>query len=660
MYKCFNIVIFLFLVSTFCWSAGSKDKNTNPQSRQQEYLPKQIQQEVSTALASVSPYYIGNGGKGISLAILTPQASGLADNQKYLPVLVQGEFVNNFSSYSAISVLDRERLDNQYAELLSGYYDDNAFEGMDLGHLTPTTHIMGGIITRTVTGYVLQMQITKTVDKTTIASYSETLTFTELDNLTGIRRASLELLEKMDVIPTELTKIELTKPATSNHINAQTVLAQGINAQRGGTVVEALTYYYQASSFDSSLVEATGRASSLSTYIISGNIGENVRNDIQQRNAWLVVLREAAMFYKERQPFEIIYDPNLVQGKINYTTETVDISFKMGLFDSIGYRVLTELKQGLENTKKSKDWGLDGWPFSGEARVFTGNENFNITIVLNNEDGITIGRTNGNLKPFFGEKASLSNFPHHPLTITFSNVNANDITDKLSIQITSINNRDIKTNKEQNYIGISTEDLSVLTTPYDIEWKDRTIVIKKYKGSSRNVIIPQKICRWPVSTIGQRAFAYVHGTLNLELNLSSVIIPQGIISIEESAFYENTFKDIFLPDSVITIGKDAFYKFWRGKNNNEFSITIPNSVRTIGGGAFLGHFITKITIPSNVELQKPYTGRNVFEAEFDTYYNYNGKRAGTYIYKTTNDNYRKDLYFNGYIGSSDKGSWHRQ
>jgi hypothetical protein len=186
----------------------------------------------------------------VSLAILVPKAAGLADNQNYLPALVQGELVSNFSGYSAIAVLDRERLDEQYAELLSGYYDDNANAGQDLGHLTPTDYIMGGNITKTATGYALQIQITKTSDKMTAASYSGTCSFAELDNLTGIRRASLDLLQKMGVVPTARTRTELAGAAANNHVSAQTALAQGITAQKSGTEVAALSYYYQAAAFD--------------------------------------------------------------------------------------------------------------------------------------------------------------------------------------------------------------------------------------------------------------------------------------------------------------------------------------------------------------------------------------------------------------------------
>jgi hypothetical protein len=215
-------------------------------------------------------YWTGDGGKGTSLAILPPQVTGLAENQKYLPALVQGEFVSNFSTYSAILVLDRQRLDNQYAELLSGYYDDNAVEGMDLGHLTPTTHILGGNITRTATGYALQMYITKSSDKMTVATYSGTFPFNELDDLSGIRRASIELLQKMGVTLTAKAQDELAGPPATNHVNAQTALAQGITAQQQGNNVAAINYFFQAAAYEPSLREAVDRTSTLAAYIEGG------------------------------------------------------------------------------------------------------------------------------------------------------------------------------------------------------------------------------------------------------------------------------------------------------------------------------------------------------------------------------------------------------
>jgi len=447
------IMVFLFFLSAICWAGGKKETDTKPTPQVQQQQVQQIQptQPIQPPPPPVSKYFTGDGGKGISIAILAPKATGLTENQNYLPTLLQGEFVSNFTSYSAISVLDRERLDKQYAELLSGYYDDNAQAGLDLGHLTPTDYIMGGNITRTATGYALQMQITKTADKMTVASYSGTCTFVELDNLTGIRRASLELLQKMGVTLTTLAQGELTRAETENRVNAQTALARGITAQNSGTVVEALTYYYQATAFDTSLLEAASRASAISTTITSGNIGENVRNDIQRRNEWKKILDEADAFFQKHWPFEILYDPTLTQGSVDYNKGTVDLSFKLLLIpNDTAFKVLTNIREGLISTGKKNEWGFGSWPLSSNPSLFSPYVRFLITAVLINSEGKQIAFEQKERRIGVGVSDVLPNrggrqtvyvvedSSRNPQPFMFNSVKANDITDTLTIQITRV------------------------------------------------------------------------------------------------------------------------------------------------------------------------------------------------------------------------------
>ena len=257
------VMLAVFVMLGLACETTPKDTESN-QSRTAGLSSRQTQ------AMSEAQYWTGDGGRNISIAILPPQAIGLTENQSYLPALVQGEFVSNFSTYSAISILDRQRLNDQYAELFSGYYDDNAAELIDIGHLSPTTHILAGNITRTETGYALQMYATKSADKLTVASYSGTFTFAELDNLSGIRQASFELLQKLGVTLTTKTQEELTRPAPANHVSAQTALAHGITAQQQGNTETALNYYFQAAAFDPSLIEAHNRTQILAAYVEGG------------------------------------------------------------------------------------------------------------------------------------------------------------------------------------------------------------------------------------------------------------------------------------------------------------------------------------------------------------------------------------------------------
>jgi hypothetical protein len=473
--KVFPIVVLALAVTVFSppvTASGAKEKPQSP---------------VPAPATPANPFYTGDGGKGKSLAILAPKATGLAENQNYIPALAQGEFVSNFSGYSAISVLDRVNLDAQYAELGSGYYPDDEW---DLGHLPPTDYYMFCSITGTSAGYALQIQITKTADKMTAASYSGTCTFAELDNLAGIRRASLELLEKMGVAVTERTKTELAGAAAANHVNGQTALARGITAQRNGTVVEALSYYYEAAKFDPGLAEAASRSSVLSADITGGNIGQNVRNDIQRRNEWLKLLTEADNFFKDHIPFEIVYNPALTQGKIDYQKETVDMSFWAELRPADGFRIAQNILDGLKNTEKIEEWGFEGWPVNTTAFNSTpesgnpgkyhgtgggwGDKRIIVVFALINEQGsqlatvkISLGIEVGFYSPpgrvtasqYGGKRDYTRVYVGSPRkqNIVFSGVNANDITDNLTIRVNSVDGLDAVKAGIDGYIRISTE-----------------------------------------------------------------------------------------------------------------------------------------------------------------------------------------------------------
>ncbi|MDR1245124.1 MAG: hypothetical protein LBJ98_04025, partial [Endomicrobium sp.] len=116
-----HITEFLILAAVFVFLTGCKTEPKNlasvpsvPSSGSPLASIQQVNPSSGSSPASIqqaNPFYNGSGGKDISLAILSPQLTGLTENLNYLPALVQGELVSNFSGYSAISVLDRENLD---------------------------------------------------------------------------------------------------------------------------------------------------------------------------------------------------------------------------------------------------------------------------------------------------------------------------------------------------------------------------------------------------------------------------------------------------------------------------------------------------------------------------------------------------------------------
>jgi hypothetical protein len=611
--------LILFIINNCASSAPSTDKETS-------------------AREASSLYYIGTGGKGMRIGILMPQSQGLNETRAYLPTMIQGVLVANISKYSAISVLDRVSLDKVIAETLDPTYEDN-FDIVRLGHVTQVGYMMTGRIIRTSTGYSLQINVTDTTpNANTIASYSGTFTAAQLDDQTAIQKASRDLLEQMGVQLTEKAINELNTINSQQSINAQTVLAQGITAQRSGTMVEALTYYYEATYFDHDLVEASSRSSILSADIQSGNLGENVRNDIQRRNAWLKILQEAATFFKNHPPFELLYNPTLTWGKVDYSKETVDISFEAGLFSTeAGFKVLSDLKQGLEKTGRSKDWGFENWPVSGEAAIFNKDIlNYQIRAVLINENGKTIGNADGALTA----KDGLS-FINDSKILSFRNVDAKQISDNLRVSIVSINGMDAKTVGERGYINISTGDEIILPEIFSIALDKEIIVIEKNKKHGTiigNMTFPSKIGRRPIASIKNFSFNENHLLTSVTIpdtitsigdyafrrnSLDNVVIGNGVVTIGRSAFESNKLKSVIIPNSVVVIENGAF------QINELTSVIIGNNVTTIGQFAFSpGNNLISITIPTNVNI-----ARFAFSNNFEEYYNRNGKKAGTYLYE---------------------------
>jgi hypothetical protein len=101
-----------------------------------------------------------------------------------------------------------------------------------------------------------------------------------------------------------------------------------------------------------------------------------------------------------------------------------------------------------------------------------------------------------------------------------------------------------------------------------------------------------------VTSIGNGAFSD-------NANINSVTIPDSVITIGNNAFYYTSLTSVTIGNSVTSIGNGAF-----DTNYALTSLTIGNSVESIGRYAFYGTLLTSVTIPASVTSIDQYAFTN--------------------------------------------------
>jgi len=424
------------------------------------------------------PMYTGNGGSNIRLAVLAPQVQGNIPD--YLPLYIQGMLNNNIKKFSAINLIDRQNLNMIITEqnlAASGRFSDKDF--ISIGNLTNAQYFLFGTVQR-LSGnrYSLQISVTEASTGIRKASFMKDGTSAQFEeNGAIINEATVELLEQLGVQLTTVGKQTILAGNTTT-VLAETGLAKGITAQATGAEVKALFNFAQAITFDPSQLEALSRLNTLSTNISGGTISQRIVNDIQARDRWLEVFKETTKFYNDHPPFELIFDPSLIQiGETDYVKRTATLGMKINLEPSIaGFNSLNTLLEGLDKTGRRKQWGFYTWPLydikpkTTGTVLFDGKETFNckVDVTLLNEKNKTLGNSSIILNT---EKIKFSSFGDNIIIpesvggiVNFSNVKVEDLTDTLTIVITAVNNIPSAKLNTLGYIKINTGDVFLSNT----------------------------------------------------------------------------------------------------------------------------------------------------------------------------------------------------
>jgi hypothetical protein len=449
--------------------------------------------ENSPQLKRSSAYYEGKGGKGIRLTVLPPGSKGIDKNNAWLPLFVQGTLTNNLNIFSAMTVLDRQNLDkilSEQALSATGIFSEK--DAVRIGNLTNAQYILSGTLIKiSETVLSLQLAVSETETGERKASFLKNCTPDDIKNISVLNEATEQLLAELGVNLTKKGRQVLFQSRLSTAA-AETALSKGIAAQKQGTAVEAISYYYEAIRYNPALSEATKRLSVLSTNIKSGNIGASVRSDIERREAWLALMRDCEQFIGRHLPYEIEYSTDLKQSNVSYSQKTVDLSFAIASYPTGGLAIVNDILAGLKKTGKKEEWGFQEWPLTSPAIAASGK--IAIAASLINEKGQIIATSKGYLHnkvkfgidilttsafaccgiltlPLGGVTLFFSKEGRDPMfydrspykikaddsesTIVFSGVDAYKITDKLTIKIISVDGIDAQTAAQSGYVKIS-------------------------------------------------------------------------------------------------------------------------------------------------------------------------------------------------------------
>jgi len=461
-------------VSFQAFSLGNSEQKTNNEGISARGAVGRMETVVS------GPMYTGNGGSNIRLAVLAPEIQG--DVPSYLPIHIQGMLNNNINKFSAINLIDRQNLNRIISEqnlAASGRFSDNDF--VRIGNLTNTQFYLFGLVQR-LPGNRFSLQLSITESSTGIRRASSMKEGTLMQLFEGrallLNEATAELLEQMGVQLTAAGRQTLLAGNIST-VQSQAGLARGITAQSDGSDIQALFNFAQAVSFDPSQVEALSRLNTLSNTISGGTISQRILNDIQARDSWLEAFKEAARFFNDHPPFEIVFDPNLIQiGETDFTRRTATLGMRISLDHSkAGFDTINALLGGLQRTGRRNDWGFSGWPLMDitprvrDAILFGGNRTFNykVDVALFNENGKNLGTSSINLITEQIRFSAGDTRITPPLSVDgivrFPNIRAEDLTPTLTIVIVSVNGISSQNLSSSGYMKIETEDLERNTSP---------------------------------------------------------------------------------------------------------------------------------------------------------------------------------------------------
>lgn len=337
---------------------------------------------------SVSATASLNRGKGLRITVPSPNASGLGDADSWAVQVIQDLMTTGFSTYTDMTVIDRSNealVIEEQKRSEKGTYSDTDY--LEMGKITQAQYLLVGKLTNAGGVYRLALNINDGTTNEIKASFNESVSLNDIQNGNATNQALLKLIPAMNL---ELTSEEINrlnaKATTAKSTDARTEstvnLAKGMAAEKNQNTVEALAYY--ASSMTK---EAAIRYDNISLAVSTGNIREDIKNDIAARNAWLKMYADLQS-YINKNAITFNYDVRPGEYETDYRNNTVTIPFTYFYeVNPTAIDVYTQIEKGLQATGNKKKWSVDYDDFDINAPTYI------VYFELKNDSGKLLGTT---------------------------------------------------------------------------------------------------------------------------------------------------------------------------------------------------------------------------------------------------------------------------
>lgn len=344
----------------------------------------------TTAAAREATVSSAKRGKGLRITVPAPVAKSIPEANSWVPQVIQDLMTTGFSDYTDMTVIDRSNealIVEEQKRSERAIYSDEYY--LEVGKITQAQYILAGSILNAGGTYRLALSVNDGSTNEVKASFNEAVSLDDIQNGNATNAALSKLIPALGFDLTAAEKARLSAKMTSSKSQDQKTvstvnLAKGMAAEQKKNTVEALAYY--ASSMTK---EAAIRYDSISSTVLTGNIREDVKNDIAARNEWLKMYEDLQMFIN-KNGVTLSYDVRPGEYKTDYKNNTVTIPFTVSYAaNETAVDVYRQIASGLSATGKKDKWRVNRSDFMIE------NPTYIYTFELKNDKGKLLGTWEG-------------------------------------------------------------------------------------------------------------------------------------------------------------------------------------------------------------------------------------------------------------------------